>query len=506
MIPLNDSFLAGLTESIKVFRPEAALVVTFIVALIADLIFRKSKNISGYISLLGFIVTFYFLAVQQNTSLNAFSGMLVIDPFSTFFKFIILITSFIIVLMSFFSDELYKEHRTLGEYYTLVVGMTFGMFLLSSASNLIMIYLAIETMSISSYILSGYTKEIRRASEASLKYVIFGAISSGIMIYGISILFGLTGSLSLAGINNALATTTISPLPLLIASLMIIAGIGYKISAVPFHFWTPDVYEGAPVTITAYLSVASKAAGFAVLIRFVKAGFTDYSSHSALDSAWNIIGSVDWPFIIAILSVLTMTLGNLVAVWQTNLKRLLAYSSIAHAGYLLMGCVVMTDIGVIAVLVYFAIYMIMNLGAFLVVQLVANKLGSEELDDYSGLGYRAPLLSIAMVAFLISLTGIPPTAGFIGKLFIFTAVVKANYIWLAVVGVLNSVVSLYYYVKIIRNMYLRNIDDDAKVMEFPAMSLVLILVLAVPTLVFGLFYTPIVAWAESSVKLFVGMP
>jgi NADH-quinone oxidoreductase subunit N len=201
-----------------------------------------------------------------------------------------------------------------------------------------------------------------------------------------------------------------------------------------------------------------------------------------------------------------MTLGNLVAVWQTNLKRLLAYSSIAHAGYLLMGCVVMTDIGVIAVLVYFAIYMIMNLGAFLVIQLIANKLGSEELDDYSGMGYRAPLLSVAMVVFLISLTGIPPTAGFIGKLFIFTAVVKANYIWLAVVGVLNSVVSLYYYVKIIRNMYLRNIDDDAKVMQFPAMSLVLILILAVPTLVFGLFYTPVVAWAESSVKLFVGMP
>jgi NADH-quinone oxidoreductase subunit N len=384
--------------------------------------------------------------------------------------------------------------------------MTFGMFLLSESINLIMVYLSLETMSISSYILAGYTKEIKRASEASLKYVIFGAVSSGIMIYGISLLYGLTGSLNLIEINQYIFSNNVNSFPLLLSGLMIVAGIGYKISAVPFHFWTPDVYEGAPITITAYLSVASKAAGFALLIRFLKMGFINTESLSGLSSVWQLLGQVDWKFIIAILSVLTMTLGNLVAVWQTNLKRLLAYSSIAHAGYMLMGVVVMTDAGVLAVLVYFIVYLFMNLGAFYVVMLLANKIGSEELDDYTGIGYKAPTLSVCMVIFLISLTGLPPTAGFIGKLYIFKAVLQADYIWLAVIGILNSVVSLFYYVKIFRNMFLRGVEagETAKTFEFSAPSIIMLFIFVIPTLLFGIYYTPIVAWAESSVKIFLG--
>jgi NADH-quinone oxidoreductase subunit N len=280
--------------------------------------------------------------------------------------------------------------------------MTLGMFLLSSSSNLIMMYLSIEIMSLSSYVLAGYTKEIKRASEASLKYVIYGAVSSGIMIYGISIIFGLTGSLNLYEINTFLANNDVNLWALLIPTLMIIAGIGYKISAVPFHFWTPDVYEGAPVTITALLSVASKAAGFAMLIRFVKIGFID---SAAGGEYWTTL-HLDWQHIIALLSVLTMTLGNLVALWQTNVKRLLAYSSIAHAGYMLMGLVVMNDAGVAAILIYFFMYLFMNLGAFYFVLLIANKTGSENIEDYQGLGYKAPRISVCMVIFLISLTGL----------------------------------------------------------------------------------------------------
>jgi NADH-quinone oxidoreductase subunit N len=502
MIPI-EQFLIELNKSIVLFRPETALVVTFIVALLADLIFRKSKNISGYIAIIGFIITGIFLFTSDVQGATAFSKMLAIDSFAQFFKFVILLSGFIVIIISFFSNELYEHGRGMGEYFTLIVGMTFGMFLLSGATNLIMIYLAIETMSISSYVLAGYTKEIRRSSEASLKYVIFGAVSSGLMIYGISILFGLTGSLNLYEINHAIAHGKTELLPLLVSGIMIIAGIGYKISAVPFHFWTPDVYEGAPVSITALLSVASKAAGFAVLIRFLKVGFFDHTN-PATTEAWRLLSTIDWKFIIAILSVLTMSIGNLVAVWQTNMKRLLAYSSIAHAGYMLMGVTVMTDAGVAAVLIYFVVYLFMNLGAFFSVMLIANKLGSEDIDDYNGIGYRSPVLAVCLAIFLISLTGLPPTAGFIGKWYLFIAVIKANYIWLAVVGVLNSVVSLFYYVKVIRNMYIRGMDKGNEPLSYSAPAIIVVLLLVIPTLVLGLWFNPLVEWANKSVNLFLG--
>jgi len=500
-----DQFIIELQKSIRLFKPETALAATFVVALLVDLIFRKSKNISGYISLIGFLVTFYFLTGQHSDKASTFTQMLSVDPFALFFKYLILLTSFIIILMSFFTDELYKNNRRLGEYFSLLTGMTFGMFLLAGSNNLIMIYLAIEIMSISSYILAGYTKEIHRASEASLKYVIFGAVSSGIMIYGISILFGLTGSLNLFEINNFIANNDVNIYALFISVFMIIAGIGYKISAVPFHFWTPDVYEGAPITITALLSVASKAAGFAILIRFIKVGFID-NSQLDTEGIWVLMSNIDWRFIIAVLSVLSMTLGNLVAIWQTNLKRLLAYSSIAHAGYMLMGVAVMTDAGVTAVMIYFASYLFMNLGAFFVVTLLANKIGSEDLDDYKGIGYRAPILGVCMVIFLLSLTGIPPTFGFIGKWMVFSAVLESNFIWLAVIGVLNSVVSLFYYVKVFRNMYVRGVEENENKdnYHFHPIAIIILLLLAVPTVLFCLYPGPIADWAKASVGIFLG--
>jgi NADH-quinone oxidoreductase subunit N len=248
--------------------------------------------------------------------------------------------------------------------------------------------------------------------------------------------------------------------------------------------------------------VASKAAGFAVLLRFLKVTFFD--TQIGNQELWSFVTEIDWPYIIAILSVLTMTLGNLVAVWQTNVKRLLAYSSIAHAGYLLMGVVVLNNIGVAAVLIYFFFYMIMNLGAFFVVMLIANNINSEELDDYKGLGYRAPILGIAMTLFLISLTGLPPTAGFIGKLYIFSAVIDSGYLWLAVIGVLNSVVSLYYYVKVFKYMYLHDVDSKKPALNYSPASIIILLLLAIPTLFFGLYFTPIIEWANKSAMIFLG--
>jgi len=503
-----EQFVIELQRSASIFMPEFALVITFLIAIIFDLIFKKSKNVSGIIALLGFVVTFILMIGQKTNNVTAFSKILSIDSFAQFFKYLILISSFIVVWMSFYYKELFENNRKIGEYYSIIIAMTFGMFLLVGSNNLIMVYLAIETMSISSYILAGYTKEIHRASEASLKYVIFGAVSSGIMIYGISIIYGLTGTLNLFEINQVISAGQINHWALLISSMMIIAGIGYKISAVPFHFWTPDVYEGAPTTITALLSVASKAAGFAILIRFLKAGFIDLESMSN-DSIWALLPlmkNLDWHFIIATLSVLTMTLGNLVALWQSNLKRLLAYSSIAHAGYMLMAVSVMSDIGVVAVMVYFVFYMLMNLGAFLIVILFANHIGNEDIDDYKGLGYRAPVLGVLMAIFMTSLIGLPPTAGFAGKLYLFTALIDAGYILLAVIGILNSVISLYYYFKVLRNMYIRGVEEneDKEPYEFNPGAVTLAVLLAIPTLLFGLYWGPIVQWASDSITILLG--
>ncbi|MGB9913763.1 MAG: NADH-quinone oxidoreductase subunit N, partial [Candidatus Kapaibacteriota bacterium] len=263
------NLISDLQNSLNLFIPELILVFTLLVMIIADLIFRKIRFINAYVSLFGFIVAGYFLFVQHKNSI-AFLNSFAVDNFSLFVKIIILFTNILIVLMSFESKELLEKSKNLGEFYIFLVGMTFGMFLVAGATNLILIYLAIETMSVSSYILAGYTKEIKRASEASLKYVIFGAVSSGLMLYGISLLFGLTGSLNLVDIRDFLSTNKVDTFAFFVATLLILAGFAYKISAVPFHFWTPDVYEGAPITITAYLSVASKAAGFAVLIRFIR--------------------------------------------------------------------------------------------------------------------------------------------------------------------------------------------------------------------------------------------
>ncbi len=493
-------------RSLSQFLPETSLVITFCAAILIGIIFRKRPQIVPVVSLLGIAVALWFAIEQAGTSQSVFSGMIVVDPFAVFFKVLIGATAIIIFLFSIYSSEVQSTIKRLVEYSALLVAMTLGMFLMSGAANLLMMVLSIELTSLSSYILAGYTKEAPDSSEASLKYIIYGALSTGLMLYGISIIYGLTGGATdFYGINKTLSAGSVSPLALLVASLLIIAGLGYKISAVPFHFWAPDVYEGAPITITAFLSVASKAAGFAMLIRFFKVSFIDSSVIGLPTGFWASLQEFEWNKIVAILSVLTMTLGNLVAVWQNNLKRLLAYSSIAHAGYMLMGVVVLSDKGLAAVLIYFVVYLFMNLGAFYVVMLIESKIGSEDIDSYRGFGYRSPLVSIAMAIFLISLAGIPPTAGFIGKLFLFAALLDAKWIWLAVIGALNTVISLYYYVRVIRNMFLRDPEGSTTPIVFSNPQLTILLILLIPTLVFGLYYTPIVEFANASVAMF-GLP
>ncbi len=495
-----------LLHDLALMMPETVLTVTVLVALIADLIFRRSTVIVSGLVLIGLAVAGVLVLGQVHVSTSIFTGMLAVDPFAWFFKLVILLSAMLIVVFSLGFTELNTGGRKVGEYYALLVALTLGLMLMAGANNLLMMYLAIELSSLSSYILSGYTREAPDSSEASLKYVIYGALSSGLMLYGISMLYGLTNTLGFAEINAALPGVlengTTSTLALVFSGMLIVAGLGYKISAVPFHFWAPDVYEGAPITITAFLSVASKAAGFALMIRFFKVAFIDSSVLSSIPGVWAILPGFDWREVVAVLSVLTMTVGNLVAIWQNNLKRLLAYSSIAHAGYMLMGVVLLSNEGLSAIMLYFVIYLFMNLGAFYIVMLIANRTGSEDIEEYRGLGSRAPFMMVALGIFLVSLTGLPPTAGFIGKLYLFAALIDSGWIWLAIVGALNSVVALYYYVRVLRNVFLRGSEQPAPAFVFGRLENIVVLVLLVPTLLLGLYFTPLVELAQASVKIF----
>ena len=495
--------LEQILNSAKLLQPEAALAITFCVLIIVDLIIGKKNPAIAWIALIGLAITGYLVVQQASTeAISIFFNMFAVDAFSIFFKLIILACTFLIVIFSMHSNELNNGTRSIGEYYSLLIAATLGMVLMTGATNLLMMYLALELTSLSSYILAGYTKEAKDSSEASLKYVIYGAVSSGMMLYGISILYGLTGAVDIYGINQALMIREINVVALVIAGILIIVGFGFKISAVPFHFWTPDVYEGAPITITAFLSVASKAAGFAMMIRFFKLSFIDPSVGNLAAGYWGIFRGFEWNYILAAISVLTMTIGNLVAIWQNNLKRLLAYSSIAQAGYMLMGIVVLSNEGISAIMIYFIVYLFMNLGAFYTVMIVANKISSEDIEDYKGLGYRTPLIGVAMTIFLLSLTGVPPTAGFIGKLYIFAALINAKWFWLAIVGALNSVVSLYYYVRIIRNMFLRDHEATAQPLQFSAVQIIILLILVIPTIILGVYFGPLTEYAQTAVKMF----
>jgi len=493
----------NLYQSLNLIIPEIVLSAALIILVLSDLIFHKDKKFVPYIAFAGILITGYFVlnqfgnfgfAFQTSASTSRNYGMVVVDSFGIFFKMIVVVASIFIVFFTFGSDEINKIKDRIGEYYAMIFGMILGMFFMISASDLILIYLSMELMSLSSYVLSGFTKLRDRNSEAALKYLLYGAVSSGLMLFGISLIYGLTGSTNLYIINSLIQTPHINLFTLSFACILIFAGIGYKISSAPFHFWTPDVYEGAPITITAFLSVASKAAGFALLIRFVRTTFVSYIDPNGM---WQLINVFDWKSLLVAISILTMTLGNFSALWQNNMKRMLAYSSIAHAGYLLLGLAVLSNQGLIAILIYFSVYLIMNLGAFLVVMLIANKTGSEEIDDYNGLGHTSPFLGVSLAIFLVSLTGLPPTAGFIGKLYLFIALVDAKMIAVAVIALLNSVVSLYYYIRVLKHMFLTKQEKETQTVTASFPNTILVSVLVAGILVFGIYFSPLVDAAKS---------
>lgn len=495
-----------ISQSFAFAVPELILALTFIAAMIIEFLVRPRPAVTGFVVLIGLAAAMIALPFVPSDGRLLFGTMYALDPFSIFFKYFIIATSLVIVLISYQSAELKREGRHLGEYFCFIAAVTFGMVVMSGAANLLMIYLSIELVSIPSYILAGFSKSMGRSNEAALKYVIYGGVSSGVMLYGMSMLYGLTGSLDIGGIQGALMsgeaiTSGWSFAALMGAIVLMLAGFGYKISAVPFHFWTPDVYEGAPITITAFLAVASKAAGFAVMVRFF---YVTFYESIAGPGGWTSFAGIEWNVILAAISVLTMTLGNFVAVWQDNLKRMLAYSSIAHAGYILMGAVVMSQAGLASMLLYLMVYFFMNLGAFYVVMVVADKIGSEHIDDYRGFGKRAPVVGVGFSIFLVSLTGLPPTAGFIGKLFLFSAVLDSPFVWLVVAAAANTVVSLYYYARVMRNMYLREPENgDESPIRFSPMVIAVIVLFIVPNIVLCFYYQPLVSFAQQSVSIFL---
>lgn len=483
--------------SLHYFVPELFLTAFILVLIITDLFLKKeNKIISAYMTI-GALIILIILSVMQYkySPLILFKGMIVLDPFAVYFKIIASLSTLVTVLISL------PSYREKSEYYIFLLVVTLGMFLMVSVNDLLMILIAMEMVGLISYILSGYNKKDLKSTEASLKYLLYGAASTGVMAFGFSYLYGMTGHTNLLEIQKAFATGTPQALPLFIAFVFVLAGLGYKIAMVPFHFWVPDVYEGAPTPITAFFSVGPKAAGLALFIRFL---FTVVSHPVELDMAsFTPILANQIPMLLAILAVVTMTLGNLLALRQSNIKRMLAYSAIAHVGYMVMALVVFNGESAIAIMFYMLVYLLMNFGAFWIVEFYSSKVGGEDISSFSGFGYRAPLPAVAMVIFMFSLTGIPPFAGFIGKVYLFAAIIKQNWYILAVIGVLNSAISLYYYANVVKVMFLNKIDDPEPI-ESNLMANIFTWALMLPVLILGLYWNPVIEWVKHSYILIPG--
>ena len=489
-------------QSISYFYPELILTVVILGAIIYDLfIDRAISGRVGWILIMGLSVVGFAIYLQKDLRITTlFSDSIVLDPFASFFKLVVILATVLVSIVSMSSGELDQYRK--GEYFVLLGIITFGLFLMVSSIDLIMIYISIEIVSIMSFVLAGYLKKKARSNEAALKYVVYGGFSSGIMLFGLSYIFGLTGSTNIFEIQQVVSQLdSASSTALTLSTLMILAGFGYKISAVPFHFWTPDVYEGSPLSITAYLSVAPKAGAFALMIRFFNQTFADGGAMNGIEGI--SLTQLPWPEMMSILSVATMTLGNVVALQQQSIKRMLAYSSIAHAGYMLLAMPVMSGDSIYAIMIYLLMYLFMNLGAFFVVIIVKNKTGGESFDDYKGLGWEMPLVGATMTLFMVSLTGLPPTAGFIGKFYIFASLINGGsaFYWLVVIGGVNSVVSLYYYLRVVKVMYFDGERSD--VISFPSSALTgALIVTALPSLILGIYWNPVANWIQNSLVFF----
>ena len=480
------------------FIPELILVAFAIVVILLDLVIRRKEWLAG-ISIAGLVVSAGFtIAMWGGGAQSIFNNMLAVDNFALFFKLLFLGIAALVILASV--DYVSKFNRFQGEYHALVLLSTLGMMLMAATAELNSIYIALEMTSISLYILVGFLKD-PKSSEASLKYLLLGAVASAVLLFGMALIFGFTGKTQLgeiAQVLQAMSPQAVLASPgLILGIVLLVAGFGFKIAAVPFHMWVPDVYEGAPTPITAYLSVASKAAGFAVILRVF------YSAFGL--PQWL---SLDWGLIFAVLSVIGMFLGNVVAIPQSNIKRMLGYSSIAQAGYLMVGLAAIgfspaADIvGRSSLLFFLASYAVTNLGAFIAIIAISNKLNSDLIEDYAGMGKRAPLLALALTLCLISLIGMPPAAGFMAKFYIFSGAVQQGLLWLVIIAVVNSVISAYYYLRVVKIMWLGKPASEEKVPSSGALRVALALS-CLGVLLLGIVPGLMMKLAGIAAKLFV---
>jgi len=463
LLPFLPDSISNVLDSIPYFMPEIYLAALFVLVLITDLLFgRNSEKLCRIVACAGMVLVLakdmeqipLLIVNGQANGYFLFSEMLLITRTAINFKLVIDVLSLALLLYIGWDKRLATHAKRLSDLYTIVIGSIFGLHLMAMAVNLLSIYLAIEIVSIASYLMVAYRSENAPGTEAGLKYILFGAAISAVMLYGISLLYAFTGSLDLFGGNLIPGLLKVNPLPVSFALVLVLTGIGFKLSFLPMHFWVPDVYEGAPTPVTAYLSTLPKIAAFALLINFLTP-FIYFAKWTAFD----------FRLALSVIGIITMVAGNFAAVWQTNVKRMLAYSSIGHTGFALMALVTFTSTGLSALTFYLAAYGLANIGALALATYFTNTAGAEDMDSYRGLGLKFPAASICFIIVLISLTGLPVTAGFAGKLFVFSAVYgvyeQSHSIWLLllmITGAVTTIVSLFYYIKIPLNLFLKRTE------------------------------------------------
>ena len=446
------------------------------------------KTYLAYISFFGIVATAVLVATGWGSHIESFSGSVVLDNFATFFKMTFLVAAGLTVLIA--DSYMEREGCNHGELYPLILFTVVGMMLMASGTDLMTIFLGLEVMSVSLYVLAGFNRANKKSNEAGLKYFLLGAFSTGFMLYGMALIYGATGTTRLYKIAVIVGQMTLpsANILLVVGMLLMMTGFAFKIAAAPFHMWTPDVYEGAPTPMTAFMSAGPKAAGFAALLRIFLVALPTLQ--------------VEWSQVLWVLAVLTMTVGNITALRQDNIKRVLAYSSIAHAGYALVGFVAGNGTGTAGILFYMLSYAFMNIGAFAIIILVAKKGETNgNVSDFAGLGFKRPLLALVMTLFLFSLAGMPPTAGFIGKFYLFSGAVQKGYIWLAVIGVLNSAASVYYYLRIMVYMYMKEATEEFEWIQVTAPVVLALIIAAAGSLIPGIVPSVILQYAQMAVKL-----
>ena len=478
-------------QDFEAIWPLIFLTVWACVLLLVDLFIPKErKGITALLSVLGLTLTLLFTLTQIGQGITAFQGMVVLDGFAVFVNALLLVTGLLGIALAYGYVKRMGLER--GEYYTLLLFSVTGMMLMAQAADLIVVFLALELLSIPLYVLAAFARPRAESEEAGLKYFLLGAFATGFVVYGTALVFGATGSTNLVTVVERAAPGSPNLLLLSIGAALILVGFGFKVAAVPFHMWTPDVYQGAPSAVTAFMSSGAKIAGFAALLRVFATAFPSIS--------------VDMTDILWVLAAATMILGNVVAIAQTNIKRLLAYSSIAQAGYILMAFVPygnpdVAPNSIAAGLFYLVAYVITNFGAWgVVIALERSEGRGLELTDYAGLARKHPLLAAAMAVFMLSLIGLPPTLGLVGKIYLFSAVIDGGFYGLAIIGVLTSVISAYYYLRVVVIMYMR--DGDPQTQREPFLDFTTIAT-AVATVVISLVPQFLFDWASTAVlKLF----